>query len=82
MTTTDNPVKTPLEPLFTLEEVAAALRLDKNNAYTKRQKDSWPHHKIGSKILFTQADFEAIKEIYQQQPSSLPPATRTRRTRR
>lgn len=71
----------PLDHLYTIDEVAAALRISKNNAYTKQDKDQWPNHRIGIKLLYTAADFEAIKQIYAQTPTPQP-AKRTRRTRR
>lgn len=71
----------PLVHLYTIDEVAAALRISKNTAYTKYLKDGWPHRKVGAKILFTQTDFEAVTQIYAQTPTPKP-APRTRRTRR
>lgn len=82
MTTTEIDDKGPsgLERMWTLAELAEALRIQPNKAYELRSKDQWPHHKVGSKLLFTYADYEAIKEIYRRQPGT-PPSRRTRRTR-
>lgn len=53
---------------YTLVEVAAALRVSTRWLRDKIQADKLPHGKRGHKIVFTEAQVEAIRKRYEAQP--------------
>lgn len=50
------------ENLFTVDEMAAKLKVEKRFIYLHTKTGTLPHHRIGRSIRFTDGDFRAILE--------------------
>lgn len=57
-----------MDPLMKIGELADILRVSRSTAFRLKKKDSWPHVRIGTEIRFTEADAEAIVNLYKQTP--------------
>jgi len=55
--------------LYTLEELAAILKVSRSTIYRLKKRDNWPHHVIGSEIRFSAEDIQTIKAMYHKQPA-------------
>lgn len=59
-----------MEPLKDIGEIAKLLGVSRSTAFRMKKQDNWPHVRIGALIKFSQADYEAIVQIYHQQPTT------------
>ena len=50
---------------FTVDEVAATMRVAPSTVRTLLRKERWPHSKIGSQVRFALADLDLIREKIQ-----------------
>lgn len=67
-----------LPHLYTIEEVAEALRLSRSRCYTLRKQDDWPCVAFGAHgFRFTREHVEQIILLY----TKTPPPPRNRRSR-
>jgi excisionase family DNA binding protein len=57
-----------MDPLKTIGEVAELFKISRSTAYRLKKADSWPHHRFGTEIRFSDEDIEAIRAKYQQAP--------------
>lgn len=62
---------------YTLDDLAAILKLSRSTVYRRRKQDNWPHLQIGAELRFTPEDFEAIQRLYRQ-PEVTPKIHRSR----
>ena len=58
-----------MEPLRTIGEVAEMFKISRSTAYRMKKADSWPHHRFGTEIRFSEADIAAIQAKYAQTPT-------------
>jgi excisionase family DNA binding protein len=55
-----------MEQLKTISEVAELFQISRSTAYRLKKQDSWPNHRFGTEIRFSDEDIEAIRAKYQQ----------------
>ena len=65
---TDPAATQQLQPLMTITEVAAILRVSRSTAFRMRRLQNWPCIKIGTQPRFDQDDLRAIIEMNREQP--------------
>jgi len=58
-----------MEPLKTIGEVAELFKISRSTAYRMKKADSWPHHRFGTEIRFSEADIAAIQAKYAKTPT-------------
>jgi len=58
-----------MEPLKTIGEVAELFKISRSTAYRLKKQDSWPSHRFGTEIRFSESDIAAIQAKYAQTPA-------------
>lgn len=52
-----------------LNEAAARSGINKHTLGAGVRKKAWPHHRVGARVMFTQADIDAIVAMTAVKPS-------------
>lgn len=73
MTETTPSTTNELQPLRTIEEVAAMLRVSRSTSFRMKKAQSWPCIMLGSQTRFDEGDIKAIIDMNRQVPP--PPKT-------
>jgi len=57
-----------MDPLKDIGEIAELLGVSRSTAFRMKKADNWPHVRLGTLIKFTDNDYQAIVQMYHQEP--------------
>jgi len=66
----------PLEPVYTVTQVAEWLQCSNNQVTQLATKENWPRLRVGNRIRFTQTHLNQILERLQTAPATEQPRTK------
>jgi excisionase family DNA binding protein len=66
----------PLEPVYTVTQVAEWLQCSNNQVTQLATKHNWPHLRVGNRLRFTQTHLTEILNRLQTTPTTEQPRTK------